>query len=122
MPRDLPPARAATAWRFMTYILSKPVQDRMGAAGRALPARRESMAAFIGGSGDPRRRHFVDALPYSRMQPLFPRFGEVDRVVNDYVGQLLDPNRPIGADEMLSALSQDPVILSCFPGPGRSGE
>ena len=114
---DLPAARRDTAWHFITFLLSKPVQDRIARTGRALPARRESAAAFIAPPGDERRQRFVEALRYSRTQPLLPRFGEVDRVVNEHLRRFLDPNRCVAARTMLEELARDPVIISCFPGP-----
>ena len=121
MRKGLPPRRRTAARMFMRYLLSKPVQVRIARTGRALPARRDALDAFVGGAGSAQRAVFVEALDYSRLQPLLPRFGEVDRAINRHVGRLLDATRDLSARAMLDSLAGDPVILSVFaavrPGP-----
>ncbi len=114
MSKDLSAGRRARAWEFVNFVLSKPVQDRIARAGRALPARVESTGAFVGPAGDARRLRFVEALSYSRLQPALPRFGEIDRAINRFLVHLVDPNRGLGAGEMLDILANDPAILSAF--------
>lgn len=115
MPKDLPSRRRAMAWQFIQYVLSEPVQDRIALSGRALPARRTSSRAFVHPPGNPKRRPFVDALSYSRLQPRLPSFGRVDRAINKQLVRLLDPDRGMTAATMLEQLAHDPAIQTAFP-------
>ena len=120
MAEDLPRKRRAAAWQFISFLLSKPVQDRIARTGRALPARRDSAFAHfrqVDLLGDDHRFRFVEALSYSRLQPLLPRFGEVDRAINEHLRHLLDPGRALTAGAMLEQLARDPVIVSVFRAP-----
>lgn len=118
MRDDLPPRRRAVALRFIEFLLSKPVQDRIAASGRALPARLDSAEAFVNPPGDARRRPFVEALAYSRLQPLFPRFGEVDRAINWHLTHLVAPDRELAVTVMLDRLARDPAVIAAFDSAG----
>ena len=113
--RDLPAGRRQIAERFVAFVLSKTVQDRIARTGRALPARIASVAAYLGTPVDPRRRCFVDGLAYSRTQPLLAAFGEVDRAINRHLDRLLDPRRAANVAQVLDDLASDPVIVRHFP-------
>ncbi len=115
MAKDLPPKRRDLSCHFIRFLLSKPVQDQIARTGRALPARRESSTAFVDPPGNTRRLRFIEALSYSRLQPLWPRFGEIDRVINRHLAHLLDPKRELSAAAMLEQLARDPVIVAAFP-------
>ncbi len=120
MAPNLPPPKRTAARRFIRFLLSKAVQDRIARIGRALPARVDSADLFVDPPGnatrrrDDRRQRFVDALTYSRTQPLFSRFGQIDRAINDHVFRLLDPTQPLTAKAMLEGLSRDPEIVAAF--------
>jgi len=111
----LPTERRTRASQFLRYVVSKAVQDRIGQSGRALPARMASTDCFVHGSPDPRRATFVASVSYSRMQPLVPRFGELDRVMNKYFADLLDPAGQWTVHAVLERLARDPVVRSVFP-------
>lgn len=117
MPEYLPTRSRADAWRFMRFLLSKPVQDRIARTGRALPARKESAEAFVNAPSDARRIRFVEALSYSRLQPRLPRFAEIDRAFNKRLVQLLDPARQVTAQVMLERLASDAAVVTAFGGP-----
>ncbi|MBU0718260.1 MAG: extracellular solute-binding protein, partial [Planctomycetes bacterium] len=111
MAPNLPPERQALAEQFVRFMLSKAVQDRIAATGKALPALRASLPAFIDPRGNIRRQVFVDALTYSRTQPLLPDFGQVDHAINDHLRNLLtspdhaDASRAIGLRQRAAGFS-----------------
>ena len=115
MAQGLDDARGYVASEFIRWVLSQPVQDRIARSGRALPARTQSIPAFEGTSNDPRRRILADALSNGRLQPLLPRFGEVDRAINRHFLRLIDPEREIGVRAILDQLKNDPSIRRAFP-------
>ncbi len=111
---DLAGQRLELAREFVAFVLSEPVQDEFARRGRALPARVASQASFVDPPGDPRRLRFVEALAYSRTQPILPGFGAVDRAINRQFGRLLDVRHPASVDEVLQSLIDDPVIQRNF--------
>ena len=115
MAQGLDDARGYVASEFIRWVLSQPVQDRIARSGRALPARTQSIPVFEGTSNDPRRRIPADALSNGRLQPLLPRFGEVDRAINRHFLRLIDPEREIGVRAILDQLKNDPSIRRAFP-------
>lgn len=121
MARGLPPKKRAIAGEFIRFVLSKPVQDRLARIGRALPARIESQAAFVDVQSAARRRRFVEALGYARLQPLLPRFGEVDRAINRHLTRLTAPATDSTAKQMLESLAKDPAVRGAFPHVGVGG-
>lgn len=118
MPKDLPPGRRAFASQFIAFLLSKRVQNRIATTGRALPARSDSTVAFVDAVGNTERRRFVEALAYSRLQPLLPRFGEIDRAINKHLRHFLAPDGKLTAGAMLDGLARDPAVRTAFAGPG----
>lgn len=116
MPRNLPPGRRARATRFIRFLLSKPVQDRIAATGRALPARQDSISVFLGSSSGAKGEAFAAALSYSRLQPRLPRFGEVDRAINEHIRQLVDPSFELTPAAMLENLARDSRVVEAFAG------
>lgn len=118
MADGIPPVRRATAKDFIRFILSKPVQDGIARAGRALPALKVSVGAFVYPPGSVRRQRFVDALVYSRIQPPLPRFGEVDRAINRHLYRLLTEPPRLSPHSVLEQLAADPAIQRAFNGRG----
>ena len=121
MKRGMPPNRSATAWHFIEWMLSREVQDRLARSGRALPARVDSLEAFTSVDRD-RRRPFVDALAYSRLQPTLPRFSALDRIINRQFGNAADPTRAFRAESMLDALAGDREIIEAFLSTEKNGQ
>lgn len=111
---DLSPERRAAAGRFIRHLLSATVQDRIASTGRALPARSASLSAFVGVPPDPRRRPFVDALTHSRLHPAMPDFRAVDRVINECLAKLVDPESSDSPRDLLRKLADNPVIIRAF--------
>ncbi len=114
MVDGLPPKRRAIAERFIRYLLSKRVQDRIARAGRALPARIESLTAFIASGQKSRREPFVEAMANSRLQPVLPAFARVDRAINRHFRYLIDPLSRLPPSVVLERLANDPAILAGF--------
>lgn len=118
---NVPASRLAAVQEFIVFLSSREVHERLGANGRALPARIDARPAFSDGGkgGDPRRALFVEALDYSRTQPLTPRFSEVDRAINRALQDLIDPLRDTSAAEILERLARDPAVRRAFPDVGN---
>lgn len=119
---NIRPSRLPAVQKFVAYLSSLEVHARMGASGRALPARIDARQAFSSGGGgrDPRRMFFVDALDYSRTQPLTPGFSEVDRAINRALQDLIDPHRDANAADILEKLARDSAVRRAFPDAGSA--
>jgi len=113
MKKGLPPDRRDIASRFIESMLSREVQDRLARSGRALPARTESQSAFIA-PDESRRRPFVEAVSYSRLQPILPNFDALERIIDRHLADAADPTRPFRADAILDALAREPDIARTF--------
>ena len=114
MRRDLSAGKREAAERFIGFVLSEWVQERLARSGRALPARVDSMKRFVNPPGDVRRQRFVDALEYSRLQPLMPGFSEVDRAINRHLDRLYRRGSSPSVAEVLDELAADPAVASRF--------
>lgn len=78
----------------------------------------ESTSWFCEADGGRCSRKFVEALAYSRLQPVTPFFAEMDRAINRHLRRLLDANHRCDAGRFLADLAEDPVIVRRFSGPG----
>jgi multiple sugar transport system substrate-binding protein len=117
--KNLPPKQRERAERFIAHALSKEVQGRLARMGKALPARMDAQEEFV--SADPvRRTPFIDALCYSRLQPLLPRFESIDRAITQHFGDAVDPKHAFDALIMLDALARDPAVANAFADPRPS--
>ncbi|GMU37336.1 MAG: extracellular solute-binding protein [Planctomycetota bacterium] len=113
-------ARRRAAEAFLRHLLSGPVQDRLAAQGLAMPARRASLDAYVTGPRAAQRARFVEALAYSRLQPRFPRFQEVDQLLNRSLDRYLNEADDRSAREFLADLRAEPLIRACFETGGGS--
>ena len=118
IPDRLPPDRYLLAKQFVEHVTSAHAQDRIARTGRAMPARIQSLTSFAAPPDEKRRRRFIDALTYSRVQPVFPHFPDVDRAINRTLGHLSDPGRNSSVTGLLDQLTHDPAIVGAFPQPG----
>lgn len=114
MASRLPPRRRQAARRFMQFLVSQHTQDAIGQTGRAIPARRASQRSFTDTANDPRRARFIEALDYSRLQPLLPHFSQVDRAINKHLLDLLTPGPNSRPEIVLAELQADPAIRRAF--------
>ncbi|MCH7592005.1 MAG: extracellular solute-binding protein, partial [Planctomycetes bacterium] len=112
MAKNLPRERRLAGTKLLAFLISKRVQERIARSGRALPARTDCMTSFAGSPPDARRSRFVEALSYSRLQPRFDRFTEVDRVINRYLVDLTHPSGTTTPKQMLDRLGRDAMIRS----------
>jgi len=110
----LSPGRKRLAQQFVRHILSAEVQTKIARTGRALPALIDAQPMFSESKSHPSRKRFVEALGYSRLQPRWPNFSQVDRSVNEWLVKLIDQAHPISAEFMLESLKGSPVILHAF--------
>ncbi|MFQ5489543.1 MAG: ABC transporter substrate-binding protein [Phycisphaerae bacterium] len=114
MAQRLPEMRRANAWKFMRFVCSDRAQRILAATQRALPAYLPAADAFCEADAGRRSRKFIDALTYSRLQPITPFFRDMDRAINRHLGQLLREDQPITPAACLQALAADPRIASHF--------
>jgi len=108
----------AMAWQFVRFCASQVPQDMIGAAGRSIPARRASWAAYDVNRQDPRRRAFIEALAHSRLQSRSAQFPEIDRVVNQHLDRFNRDDCDLTPAEFLDKLRHDRVIERIF-GPAE---
>ncbi|MCG3131952.1 MAG: hypothetical protein FLDDKLPJ_02762 [Phycisphaerae bacterium] len=113
-------ARRRAAENFLRHLLSEPVQDRLATQGLAMPARRASLDVYVTGPRAAQRARFVEALAYSRLQPRFPRFQEVDQLINRSLDRYLNEADDRSAREFLADLRAEPLIRACFETGGGS--
>ncbi len=110
--------RQRAACAFVAFMLSAPVQDRIAASGRAIPARRLSRSAFVQGERRECRAAFVDSLDWARLEPLTPWYVQLDAMLNRETQRFLDRNDGRTAREFLDDLRRDPVVLEHFGSGG----
>ncbi len=116
MMPSLPPSKKAVAIKFIDFILSQKIQDRIARSGKALPARLSALPAYSLGPDANRREVFIKALEYARLQPNWLHFGEVDRAINKSFDRLLDSIEVVRVREVLRELASKSIIKSSFPG------
>lgn len=114
MSKNLSPTKQQTAWKFMRFLVSKKVQDRIALSGRALPARIESLNLFADNTNHKQRKPFIDALSYSRLQPILPQFNQIDRAINDHLYRFIHLENHLSAQTMLEQLAQEQIISETF--------
>ncbi len=112
--KNLTPARRQRAWAFVKYVLSATVQDRIASSGRALPARIASMESFTSQGRTTLRQPFVDAVSYSRLQPIISHFTRVDQAINKMLYRLSTSPSQQSVSQYLTELADDPTITSVF--------
>jgi ABC-type glycerol-3-phosphate transport system substrate-binding protein len=109
-----PDARRRIAWQFVEHCLSREIQEQIAGTGRSLPALTAALHAFDDDERDPRRKHFVDALRDSRLQPRFDRFFPIDRAINNHLRRWIEDDDTRSASEFAHDLANDPAILREF--------
>jgi len=101
--------RLDEASTFVRLLLSTDVQTRIARSGRAFPARSDCLKTFV--EGDVRRRAFVNAIPYSRLQPAFTHFSEIDRAINRTLQRLTRESPGVSVVDELNALAHSPAVV-----------
>ena len=102
------------AWQFVRFCVSKPAQDMIAETGRALPALVSSMPAFDRAATDSRRRKFVEALAYARLQPRTPNFTAIDRAVQRRLQRFISDDSTLTPAQFLSDLRREPAIVQTY--------
>jgi len=113
MADGLPLDQRMAAWKFIRFVCSQQAQKILAASGRALPAlasAASSSAADGGGCGG----KFVEALAYSRTQPITPFFRQLDHAINRHLARLLRGSKAISPGQCLSDLAADRDIVRHF--------
>lgn len=107
----LPERRRTLAEQFVAFCVGDEVQRMIVATGRSLPSLRSALPEF---ETDERREKFVAALVYSRLQPMLPQFGRVDRAINRHLYQWINGDPDVSAGAFLSGLAADEVVVEAF--------
>ena len=115
MAPHLPPERRNAVWRFIRFVCSERAQRLLASTGRALPALRSAGGSFIESDPAGRAGKFVDALAYSRLQPVTLQFRAMDVAINRHLRSLLRDVDPVSPVECLTRLAADPDITKHFP-------
>ena len=83
------------AWRFMKHCISYEAQAIVGKYVRSIPALIEAQDAFIDPDNGWNEEKFIEALDYSRMQPISRKWNEMSNVMApEYELLLLDKITP----------------------------
>ena len=112
----LSPQEQDVAWKLVRFVCSPQAQRMLAATHRALPALTESLPAFA--APDDRGRRFVDALAYSRTQPVTPFFRTMDYAINRHLAALVRPDNPTTPARCLTDLAADQDIAGHFATAG----
>jgi ABC-type glycerol-3-phosphate transport system substrate-binding protein len=113
----LPPQRKARAWEFVRFACSLPAQQIVARCQRSVPALKAGADQFVRFDAGQGSRKFVEALAYTRLQPISPYWNEMDRQINRHLAGLLNEQPPRQTpEEFLAALAADPIIQRCFEG------
>lgn len=104
-------SRRAAVDAFVGFLISATVQDRIAAAGRAIPARRASLKAYLEGPRPKCRSPFVDSLAYARLESVAPAYIQLDVIVTREMQRFLDPHDGRTARQFLEELRRDSFIV-----------
>jgi len=115
--RALSQQRRRAAFEFVSFCVSTDVQRMIARAGRSIPARRDAISVYDQGGRNVRRRAFVDALAYARLQPMSGRFAEVDRAINRHLQRFIRDDCDLTATGFLDVLAHDEAIVGAFGTP-----
>ncbi len=107
----LPYERRDVADRFVKFCVSESAQRMIAETGRALPSLRSALPAF---ATDERRGRFVEALVYSRLQPMLPQFRNVDRTIHWQLYRWMHVDVDMSADAFLDDLARHDAIVEAF--------
>ncbi len=110
----LPEGRRGVAISFVGFCLAERVQRMIAETGRSLPSLMSALASFDRGGTDVRRGKFVGALGYSRLQPMLPQFGRVDRAINRHLYRWINGSSEVTAADFLAGLAADEAVVEAF--------
>ncbi|MHC4610185.1 MAG: extracellular solute-binding protein [Planctomycetota bacterium] len=116
----LPAAQEDSAWEFARFVCSEQAQRILACTRRALPALTTAMDSFTSADAGLRTGRFVEALAYSRTQPVTPYFRQMDRAINRHLAKLLREKSPIAPIQCLAEMAADREITEHFRVPGQS--
>ncbi len=114
MANNLDAPERANAWKFIRFVCSQKGQTILAANQRALPARTSAAESFVRADGGRVSRRFVEALAYSRTQPITPHFRAMDRAVNRHLRGLLRQDAPLTPGAFVEAIAMDRSIEDHF--------
>lgn len=113
--KDLSSERKRRAWTFIRFACGKTGQDSIAKWQQALPALRASLDTFRRQDNGSGAYRFVDALTYSRLQPITRHWYPMDRVLRSNI-DLLRENAITGS-EFVDRVVGDPALHRMFGFP-----
>lgn len=86
------PARLEQAWKLARFLASARSAEIVGQARRSIPAHRAGTAAFVAADKDgqaaARAAKFIEALEFSRVQPITLQWDRMDEILLNGMGEL----------------------------------
>ena len=110
------------AWRFMHFVASLPAQRIVAGYQRSVPALKVARKAFDEANPGVHAERFVEALEYSRFQPITVHWALMSRELTSEIHLMLDGHRTVR--QTLDALAANEHLRERFAMPAgkRSGE
>ena len=103
------------AWRFMHFVASPPAQRIVAGYQRSVPALKEAREAFDEANPRVHAERFVEALDYSRFQPITVHWPLMRRELTSQVDLMLDGHRTVR--QTLDALTANEHLRERFAMP-----
>ena len=104
------------AWRFMHFVASLPAQRIVAGYQRSVPALKEGREAFVEANPRVHAGRFVEALEYSRFQPITVHWPLMRRELTSEVDLMLDGHQTVR--QTLDALVENEHLRERFAMPG----
>lgn len=82
------PARRRAAYEFARFVASPQAAALIAESQRSIPAHRAGREAFVAGSDPRRAAKFIDAMAFSRVQPITLQWEQMDNALNNALGDL----------------------------------
>lgn len=110
------------AWRFIHFALALEAQEIVARYQRSVPARKAAGQAFVDANPEVRAGRFIEALDYSRIQPITPSWSLMSREVSGETDLMLDGRQ--SPRQTLMDLAANAHLSERFimPGAASAGE
>ncbi len=107
------PERLRVAYQFARFVASPAAAQIFARAQRSIPAHRGGTAAFVAGSAPTRSARFVEAMEFSRVQPITPKWEEMDEALLYSLGRLT--RKALTPAEALADMEREITGRGLFP-------
>jgi hypothetical protein len=101
------------AWRFARFVASAEAAEIFARAQRSIPAHVTGQASFAAGSEPRRAGMFLEAMAFSRVQPITLKWDEMDSAMNNALGDLTRGRSD--ADATLRRMADNLLTRGVFP-------